>query len=227
MKLLIKTSILVLIVSSYCFSQDPMPVLGSSWERVTRKARVVENAPTSPARAILPEDKYFQRKAREQRTDNPLDPNTDSMDARSAKMDTVVQQSRTAKSDDANGYLYKMQVRNNSGKTVKIIFWEYRFIEIAQPSNVVRRHFLCGVDAKKSEKIELSAFSLLGPSNTITTESLAKPDEKLFEEKVLINRIELADDSVLQRHDWKYDEFRVAIERATSTPWGNEMCRAL
>lgn len=227
MKLFLTTSIVVLLGSFNCFSQDPLPVLNSSWERVTRKARAGDAAPTSPARAILPEDKIFQRKAREQRTDNPLDPNSDSMDARSAAMDRAVQQSRTAKGDDASGYLYTTRLKNESGKTVKIIFWEYRFTEIARPTNVVRRQFLCGVDLKKGEKIDLAVFSLLGPSDTISAESLAKPDEKLFVEKVQINRIELADDSVLQRNDWKYDEFRAAIERATSTPWGKEMCRAL
>lgn len=227
MKLLLNTFILVLLSSFYCFSQDPMPVLSSGWERTTQKARPVEVASTSPARAVLPEDKYFQRKAREQRTDSPMDPNQDSVDARSAAMDKAVQESRTPKAENVSGYSYTAQVRNDSGKTVKVIFWEYRFTEIAHPTNVVRRQFLCGVTLKKGEKIDLLAFSLLGPSETITVESLAKSADKLFDERVQVNRIELSDDTVLQRNDWKYDEFRPGIERATSTPWGKEMCRAL
>src|SRR5262245_10666893 len=173
MKFLLNTSILVLLGSSYCFSQDPMPVLGSSWERMTQKPAAANVEPTSPARAVLPEDKYFVRKAREQRTDNPMDPNKDSMDARSAAMDKAIQESRTPKTENARGYSYTAQVRNDSGKTVKVIFWEYRFTEIANPTNVVRRQFLCGVNAKKGEKIDLWVFSLLGPSDTIAAESLS------------------------------------------------------
>lgn len=227
MKLLLNTSILVLLSSSYCFSQDPMPVLSSGWERTTQKARPIDVAQTSPARALLPEDKYLQRKAREQRTDNPMDPNKDSMDARSAAMDKAIQESRTPKTDNVSGYSYTALVRNDSGQTVKVIFWEYLFTEIAHPANVVRRQFLCGVNLKNGEKIGLLAFSLLGPSDTITAESLAKSTDKLFNETVQINRIELSDGTVLQRNNWKYDEVRPGIERATSTPWGKEMCRGL
>src|SRR5262245_53158940 len=112
MKLLLNASILVLLISSYCFSQDPMPVLSSSWERTTQKARVVDATATSPARAVLADDKYFQRKTREQRTDHPMDPNTDSMDARSANIDKAIQESRTPKTEDVSGYSYLAQVRN-------------------------------------------------------------------------------------------------------------------
>lgn len=226
MKLLLNTS-LVLLSSFYCFSQDPMPVLSSGWERTTQKARPVDVAPTSPARALLPEDKYFQRKAREQRTDSPMDPNQDSMDARSAAIDKAVQESRTPKTENVSGYSYTAQIRNDSGKTVKIIFWEYRFTEIARPTNVVRRQFLCVGNLKNGEKMDLSVFSLLGPSDTITTESLSRSTDKLFDGKVQINRIELSDGTVLQRDNWKYEEVRPGIERATSTPWGKEMCRGL
>ena len=227
MKLLLNTSILVLLGSSYCFSQDPMPVLSSGWERTIQKARPVDVAPTSPARAVLPEDKYFQRQAREQRTDSPMDPNKDSVDARSAAMDKAMQESRTPKTENASGYSYTARVRNDIGKTVKVIFWEYLFTEIAHPANVVRRQFLCGVNLKNGEKVDLLAFSLLGPSNSITAESLAKSTDKLFDEVVQINRIELSDGTVLQRDNWKYDDVRPGIERATSTPWGKEMCRGL
>ena len=75
--------------------------------------------------------------------------------------------------------------------------------------------------------MELSVFSLLGPSDTIDAESLAKSTNKLFDENVRINRIELSDDTILQRNDWKYDDVRSSIKRATSTPWGKEICRAL
>ncbi len=133
---------LVLLASPYCFSQGPLPVLSSSWERFVVKVQDRAPAPTSPAREMSHEDKYFQRKAREQRTDNPIDPNRESMDARSAAMDKALHESRTPKAEDQTAYTYTAAVRNDSGKTVQIIFWEYRFTEIARPTNVVHRQFL-------------------------------------------------------------------------------------
>jgi hypothetical protein len=225
--IVVKASILLLLVSPLAFSQDPMPVLGSSWQRVVETAKPAETAPAGPARVMLPDDKYFQRKSREQRTDNPMNPDVDSMEARSAAMDKAVQQTRTPKADDLVAYSYTAKVRNESGQTVKVIFWEYRFTEIARSENTVRRQFLCAVDLKNGETKDLSAFSTLGPSDVIDVESLSRAKEKLFDEKVQINRIEFSDDSILQRNGWKLADVRDAVKRATATPWGKEICRAL
>jgi hypothetical protein len=217
----------ILLLSPYCFSQDPMTILSSSWQRTMQKAQDPAMLASGPARALTPDDKNFQRKAREQRTDNPIGPDEGTIDARSAAIEKAVEESRTPKGENVGGYSYTAAVRNDSGKTVKVVFWEYRFTEIARPTNIVRRQFLCAVNLKKGDKIELSAFSLLGPSDTIDAESLAKSPNKLFEEKVRINRIELSDDTILQRNDWKYDDVGAAVKRATSAPWGKEVCRVL
>jgi hypothetical protein len=118
-------------------------------------------------------------------------------------------------------------VRNDSGQTIKVIYWEYSFTEIARPTNTVRRQFLCGLNLKKGGEAELSAFSLLAPSDVIDASSLSKPKEKLFDEKVQVNRIELSDGSILQRGNWKLKDVQSDVDRATSTPWGKEICRAL
>src|SRR5262249_48428335 len=159
----------------------------------------------------------INRKAREFRTDHPSNPSEDSVDGRAQQIEKNVEESRTPKGDDVYGFTYNASVRNDSGQTVKVIFWEYAFTEIAHPANVIRRQFLCGVDLKKGQKMELTAFSLLGPSDTVDAKSLDKPDDKLFKEQVTINRIELADDSILQRGNWKYADMGPAIQRATST----------
>src|SRR5687768_7167002 len=227
MGMLLKASVLVLLISPYCFSQDPMPVLRAGWERTTQRAPKTQTAAGGPAREVTADNKYFQRKAREGRTDMSVDPTEGSIDARSAAMDRAVQESRAPKLDDITGYSYVAEVRNDSGKKVEIIYWEYRFAEIARPANVVRRQFLCGVKLKNGEKRSLAAFSTLGPSDTIDLESLAKTTGKLFNEEVYVNRIEFSDGSILQRADWKYADVKAAVERATSTPWGEEICRGL
>ena len=217
----------LLFAIEVCTAQDPMPVLSSSWQRSVQKAQTGETSSNVPARSVVPDDKYFQRQAREQRTDNPNDPNQLTPDGRRAAMEKAVEESRAIKKDDVAGYLYKATVRNDSGKAVKIIFWEYRFVEIAKPENVVRREFLCSVNVKNGDSRDLPVFSLLGPSDVIAADSLARSSEKLFDEKVIVNRIEFADGTFRQRGNWKLEDHDPAVKRATSTPWGKEVCRAL
>ena len=227
MRILLATSLFVLLASPWCLGQEPVPILKATWQRATVPAAKIPVTPTVPAKPIIAENKNFQRNARAQRTDNPMDPYEASIEGRSAAMERNVQAARAPQPDDATGYSYAAEVRNDTGKTVAIIFWEYQFTEIAQPMNIVKRQFLCGVKLKNGDRQLLSVFSLLGPSDVIDAESLAKSNTKLFEEKVVVNRIEFSDGAILQRHGWKYEDVKDAVKRATSAPWGNETCRSL
>jgi|SRR5829696_7702734 len=227
MRIILKISIFVLLISSTCFSQEPIAILKASWQRTVQRVAKPDVTRAGPVKALNADDKYFTRKAREARTDRPEDPYESSIEGRSAAIDKAVQESRTPKADDIAGYYYAAEMRNDTGKTVQIIFWEFQFTEIARPTNVIRRQFLCAMKLKNGAKKELSVFSLLGPSDSIDVQSLAKSKEKLFNEEVFVNRIELADGAVLQRADWKYADVKEAVKRATSTPWEAESCRAL
>lgn len=202
-------------------------MLGSEWKFTTQKAPKVEAPTTGPARAMTNDDKNFERNVRAVRTDKQPEPPELSPDGRRATMDRIEQEARTPQPEDVRGFTYSAKLRNDSGKTVKVIFWEFRFTEIARPSNTVRRQFLCSVNLKKGGEVELSAFSTKGPTDAVDVESLAKSKEKLFDEAVQVNRIEFSDDSVLQRGNWKLDDVRDSVNRATATPWGKEICRAL
>jgi hypothetical protein len=227
MKALLKISVVGLLFSSFCFSQEPVPILSARWERSVQPAPKTEVTPVGPSVPVMAETKYFQRKAREQRTDNPMDPAEASIEGRSLAMDKAVRESRTPQPDDIAGFLYSVEMRNDTGSKVEVVFWEFTFTEIAQPTNVVKRQFLCSANMKIGEKKSFSAFSTLGPSDVISLESLAKTKAKLFDESVRVNRIELSDGNTLQRHDWKYQDVKEAVKRVTSTPWGTETCRAL
>src|SRR4029079_3804682 len=124
---------LIILTSSYSFAQDPVSILGSRWSRTIKPAPKTEIQASGPARPVNVDDKYFQRKAREARTDNPRDPYDDSIEGRSAAMDRAVQQSRAPQPDDVHGYTYVAEVRNDTGQAVNVIFWEYAFTEIAHP----------------------------------------------------------------------------------------------
>ena len=219
-------SILVLLVAPCCFAQDPVAIIDFSWQRTRLAARKVSTDDVTPARAMTADDKYYQRTARDNQSKSTVDPRENTIDGRRDALEKIMQESRSTKPGDTNGYSYLANVKNDSPKTVSVVFWEYRFTELANPLNVVRRQFLCSVDLKPGDKKGLAVFSTLGPSDVIDAESLAKATGKLFDEKVVVNRIEYSDGTLRQRGSWKYEDFQKAIDHVTSTPWGKEICRS-
>ena len=202
-------------------------VLGFKWSKSNRIIAKQESVNTAPAAAMIPENKVLQRNERAQAPLGVRDPNVDTIDGRSAAMEKNVQEARSPKSKNVNGFEYQAKVRNASTRVIEIVFWEYQFKELANPTNVVRRQFLCAVNIKPAKEKELQAFSMSGPSDVINVESLTNKTGNLFEEKVVINRVEYADGAILQRKDWNFAEVKLGIERAIRTPWGTEMCRGL
>jgi len=186
------------------------------------------SATTVPAATMTPAVRDPHRSVR---VNDPLgtkDPNADSVDGRAQALEKNVQQSRKAQPKNLDGFAYKVKVQNSGEKVIEIVFFEYQFTESAAPGNVTRRQFLCGVNIKPGKEKELAAFSLSGPSDVVSVESLGNKSGNLFQEKVVINRVEYSDGSIWQRKDWNFAEVRPAYTRAVSSPWGaNEMCRGL
>ena len=204
-------------------------VLSFKWVK-SRQTIVLpdESATTVPAVTVIPSVRNPHRNVR---VNDPLgtkDPNADSVDARAAALEKNVQDSRKAQPKNLDGFAYKVKVQNASQKVIEIVFFEYQFTESAAPANMTRRQFLCGVNIKPGKEKELMAFSLNGPSDMISIESLGNKAGNLFQEKVLVNRVEYSDGSIWQRKDWNFAEIKAAYTRAVGTPWGaNEMCRGL
>jgi hypothetical protein len=224
---MITAHLMMLLCLCAAQAQEPVAVLSSSWQRAAMKAPKTVVPASGPAKAHAREDKNFGRNARDQRSDSHLGLEQYSTDSRSAAIEKQVEESKAPQRSDIRGYTYTASVRNQSGKTIEVIYWEYAFTEKARPENSVRRQFLCGVTVKDKATTNLTAFSTLAPSDVIDAESLSRAGESPFEERVQINRIEFSDDSVLQRSGWKFEEVRLGVERATAQPWGKDVCRAL
>ncbi len=222
-----KIAFFIFLLSPVCFSQDPLPVIKSNWQPATQKGQKIEVPTTGPAKLMTVDDTYVERVNRAARADHPDNPSTLTPDGRRATIEKNEEEANTAQPADVKGFAYFATVRNDGSKTVKVIFWEYQFRETAHPENLTRRQFLCSVNLKKGAELELRAFSTLGPTGSIDSGSLAVSKEKGFDEKVQINRIEYADDDVLQRGNWKLADVKAGVDRATATPWGKEICRPL
>ena len=209
-------------------NQDALvSVLDHRWERVRVSGQKMDANTAAPVRALTSSDKYYSRAARENQPKGVPDPSEYTTDGRSSAIEKSVQDARSVKTDDVSGFRYVANIRNNSDRKVDVLFWEYRFTEFANPKNVIRRQFLCSAKMKPGEKFELSALSILGPSDVISSESLKDPNNKLFDEKIYLNRIEFADGAILQRRDWKMAEVEASVKKAIATPWGKEVCKML
>jgi hypothetical protein len=210
--------------------ESPVAVLGFKWAKTRQTVGTTREtaASVSPAPTMTPAVRNPHRNVR---PDDPLgtrDPNAGTTDARAAAIEKNVQESRKAPPKQIEGFAYKVKVQNAGQKVAEIVFFEYQFTETAAPANTTRRQFLCGVNIKPGKEKELLAFSLSGPSDVISVGSLSARDAALFQEKVLINRVEYSDGSIWQRKGWDFAEIKAAYNRAVGTPWDPaEMCRGL
>ncbi len=224
--------LLPLILMPGLISQNPStgeestPVLVSSFKLI-KDRKPIENAATAtyaPAPEINSTNKVIERQKRANAPAGDRDPNTGTIDARSAEIDRIIQESREAPPVD--GFTYSIKVQNGSRKIIQILFWEYQFREVANPANLTRRQFLCSAKITPDKGKELQVFSLLGPSNVVDVKSLAKRSASQFEEGVVINRVEFADGTFWQRKGWDVNELRL-IPKARSETRNMPMCRSL
>ena len=207
---------------------SPVVVTGFQWSKKRQQAVTPDNSRPAPMAALTQADKNYERNQRVN-TDHAgaRHPNADTVDGRAAAIEKIVEEARSPNKITVDGYAYEVKVRNASAKVIEVLFWEYQFVESSNPANVTRRQFLCGLKIKPDKEKEVESFSVSGPGGTVSAESLDNKSGNLYQEKVLINRVEYADGSIWQRTGWSYAEVRSAIQRATATPWGAEMCRGL
>ena len=198
-------------------------VLSFKWSKSRQSVRTSGADNPVPARAMTQADKANERNARVNDPAGMRDPNADTLDARSTALEKNVR-SASEGSKTVNGFAYQAKIHNGSKQVVEFVFWEYQFIDPANPGEVTRRQFLCGVNLKPGKDKELQAFSVSGPPNTVD----ARTPGNTFREQVLINRVEFTDGKSWMRKDWNGNEIKSGYERAMATPWApNEMCRAL
>jgi hypothetical protein len=204
---------------------SPVTVLAFKW---SKSRQTIEKADSGiiPAPAMIAANKNHERQRRGNAPAGERDPNLDTIDGRSAALERSVQESRSPKSV-VDGFAYRAKVQNASQKVIEVLFWEYQFIDSANPTIVARRQFLCGVNLKAGKEKELKAFSVSGPSDVVSVGSLANKSGSPFQERVVINGIEYADGTIWQRQDWNFGEVRLSVSHALQGPWAPDMCKGL
>lgn len=207
--------------------ESELTVVSHKWQKARQVPEKLNEPDPPPAPSVfLPGGKNPQRMQRVNETGGARDPAADTTDGRAAALEKMVRESRTPDRKPIDGYLYKLKVKNISTKPIEVVFWEYQFIDAANPQLVARRQFLCGLNLKAGKDKDVSVFSLSGPSEVVSASSLSNTTNNGPKEKVLINRVEYADGSIWQRPDWSFAEIRLTYARAMASPW-TEMCRGL
>jgi hypothetical protein len=204
-----------------------LAVVSFRWSRTRRIPERFDAAKNTLTPEMIPANKNYARNVRVNDPAGAKDPNEDTIDGRSAALERNVQTARAPETKPVDGFAYLVRVRNLDTRAIEILFWEYQFVDAANPGTVTRRQFLCGVNIKPDKEKDVQAFSLSGPGDVVKAGSLANETENSIQGKAVINRVEYADGSIWQRKDWNFSEIRMTYKRAVAAPWGSEMCRVL
>ena len=209
-------------------SSDESPlvkVLSHKWSRDRQAVEQAGSMLNAPAAAVIPQNKNFERNRRANVSPGERDPNLDTIDGRSAALERSVQASRAPK--PIEGFVYRAKFQNVSAKTMEIVFWEYEFTDPVTPPVVSRRQFLCAAMVNAGKEKEVKGFTLSGPSDVVSVDSLAKKSDSPFKERVIINRVEFTDGTIWQRKGWHLADVKLSYQRAVASPWAPDMCKAL
>jgi hypothetical protein len=202
-------------------------VLSFKWSKTRQTTDTLGLEKPMPARAMTSADKNYERNARANDPAGARDPTADTADARGAELEKSVRSAENPGTKAVDAFAYQAKIHNVSKQVVEFIFWEYQFVDPANPTKITRRQFLCVVNLKPDKEKQLQAVSLSGPAAAVSAASLATSANP-FQEKVVINRVEFADGKSWMRKDWNAGEIKTSYQRAVATPWSpNEMCRAL
>jgi len=204
--------------------ESPVTIVSFKWFRDSQQAANAVAVTNAPAPAMIAANKNFEKQRRVNASAGERDPNSDTLDGRSAELERIVQQSREP--EPVAGFTYQMKLENKSTRAIQTIFWEYQFKEAANPTNVARRQFLCSASIKPEKEKELKVFSLSGPNNVVNVKSLGKGSAAQFHEAVLINRVEYVDGTFWQRPGWDVNDLKL-IPKARSDTRNMPACRSL
>jgi hypothetical protein len=204
--------------------EGPIKVLSFKWSKI----QPTNSAPGSnplPARAVNQNDKNFDRNARVNDPSGMRDPNADTLDVRGQELEKNARSANNPAAKSTGAFAYQAKIKNTGQAAVEIVFWEYQFVDAANPANITRRQFVCGINLKPDKDKELQAFSSLGAA---TVSATAASSGGSGQDKVLINRVQFSDGNSWMRKDWNAAEIMDSYKRVMARPWSpNEMCRGL
>ena len=166
-------------------------VVQFSWEKQ------LISLPASTA-SLASQDQLIQQSKREQQL---AAARNSSNKGAASSLETQINNQREAEAEsrqtDASrtGYRYKMTLRNEGGKIVKSIDWDYLFIDPITEQVVARHQFTSDETIKPGKQKEIRVLYLIPPVKTVSAAMLAKKEPMPFTELVVLARIQYSDGS--------------------------------
>ena len=93
-------------------------------------------------------------------------------------------------------YVYNVRVRNTGAQTIKIIGWDYVFVDPTNGTEVGRHHFQNEVRIRPNKQSALEGYTPSPPSKIVTVSALQHNAKNPFAERVEITCIAYKDGSV-------------------------------
>ena len=197
---------------------SPVSVVSFKWFKDRRIVESTDNSVTAQ-RGLNAMDRNNRNLERNRRVNDTAGrtPPDESIEARSAALERIVEESRESKSPPVEGFVYQAKIQNNSTKLVKIVFLEFQFTEKANPKNISRRQFVCNAKMKPEKRDDLQIFSLIAPGGVVSVGTLKKKTNDEFDQTVIINRVEYDDGTVWQRKGWDFEAVKLTAKPVTGS----------
>jgi hypothetical protein len=98
-----------------------------------------------------------------------------------------------------DGYRYKVRIRNDGAKTIKLVDWDYVFFDPDTHAEVGRQMLTSEEKVRPGDEKDLDVFILSPPVRTVSARQGKRKDETPFIERVFLTRVVYSDGSVWQR----------------------------
>lgn len=95
-------------------------------------------------------------------------------------------------------FLYKVSLRNNTNKTIKVIDWDYVFFSTHTQSETGRLEFTNDEKIGPGKTKELNVMARRAPAKTVSVYQLDKTEREGLDGEVVIMRLEYTDGSIWQ-----------------------------
>jgi hypothetical protein len=97
-----------------------------------------------------------------------------------------------------DGYRYKMRIRNDGAKTIKLVDWDYVFLDPDTRKEVGRQLFTSEEKVRPGDAKDLDVFILSPPVRIVSAQGKQKEMPPLIEQ-VILTRVVYTDGSVWQQ----------------------------
>lgn len=117
---------------------------------------------------------------------------------RDAKTDAVLTAQIHKAGPGRYGFIYKVEIQNSGTKAVKVVDWDYVFLDANTQEELGRKQFTSLEKINPGKTKELKFFIATPPTQSVSINSLDKNERANLSESVVIVRVEYADGSIWQ-----------------------------